>query len=146
MTGYVRALAENARAAALRMAVTSTASRGRLIERMADELEKGRDDILAANARDIARAREDGLGGAMLDRLMLDAVRLDGIAQALREVAAQPDPLGEITRRQTQPNRVVVERQRVPLGLIAMIYEARPNVTADAAALCGRRCAAHLQL
>lgn len=136
MSGYVRALAGQARAAALVLAGTDAATRRRLIEGMAARLEHDRDAILAANAEDIARGREAGLGSALLDRLMLDAARLKGIADALRDVAAQPDPLGQVTRREVRPNGVVVERQRVPLGLIAMIYEARPNVTADAAALC----------
>ncbi|GAB3754519.1 glutamate-5-semialdehyde dehydrogenase [Lysobacter olei] len=136
MSGYVRALAEHARAAATVMAATDASTRQRLIEGMAAQLERGRDTILAANAEDLARGKEAGLGDAMLDRLMLDATRLNGIADALRDVAAQPDPLGQVTRREVRPNGMVVERQRVPLGLIAMIYEARPNVTADAAALC----------
>ena len=136
MSGYARALAEQARAAAAIMAATDAATRQRLIEGMAGQLEQGRDTILAANSEDLSRGREAGLGDAMLDRLMLDAARLKGIADALREVAVQPDPLGQVTRREVRPNGVVVERQRVPLGLIAMIYEARPNVTADAAALC----------
>ncbi|TWI11930.1 glutamate-5-semialdehyde dehydrogenase [Aerolutibacter ruishenii] len=136
MSGYVRALAGQARAAALVLAGTDAATRRRLIEGMAARLEHDRDAILAANAEDIARGRGAGLGSALLDRLMLDAARLKGIADALRDVAAQPDPLGQVTRREVRPNGVVVERQRVPLGLIAMIYEARPNVTADAAALC----------
>jgi glutamate-5-semialdehyde dehydrogenase len=82
------------------------------------------------------KAAERGVKGAMLDRLRLDASRMAGIADALREVATLPDPVGVVTRRDVRPNGVVIERQRIPLGLIAMIYEARPNVTADAAALC----------
>ncbi|KGM54846.1 gamma-glutamyl phosphate reductase [Lysobacter daejeonensis GH1-9] len=136
MSGYVRQLAEQARTAAAIMATTDASTRRRLIEGMAAQLESNRDAILAANADDLARGRDAGLSGAMLDRLMLDPVRLQSIADALRNVAAQPDPLGQVTRREVRPNGVVVERQRVPLGLIAMIYEARPNVTADAAALC----------
>lgn len=136
MSGYVRQLAEQARAAAAIMATTEASTRRRLIEGMAAQLESNRDAILAANADDLARGRVAGLSGAMLDRLMLDPARLQAVADALRDVAAQPDPLGQVTRREVRPNGVVVERQRVPLGLIAMIYEARPNVTADAAALC----------
>lgn len=136
MSGYVRQLAEQARVAAAIMATTDATTRRRLIEGMAAQLESSRDAILAANAEDLARGREAGLSSAMLDRLMLDGARLLAVANALRDVAAQPDPLGQVTRREVRPNGVVVERQRVPLGLIAMIYEARPNVTADAAALC----------
>ena len=136
MSGYVRNLAEKARAAAAVMATTDATTRRRLIEGMAAQLESNRDAVLGANAEDLARGREAGLSNAMLDRLMLDPPRVQALADALRDVAAQPDPLGQVTRREVRPNGVVVERQRVPLGLIAMIYEARPNVTADAAALC----------
>jgi glutamate-5-semialdehyde dehydrogenase len=103
---------------------------------MAAQLDAQSESILAANAEDLQRAAAADLSAAMLDRLKLDPARLAAIAGALREVAAQADPLGEITRSETRPNGLVIERQRVPLGLIAMIYEARPNVTADAAALC----------
>ena len=103
---------------------------------MADALDQDAGAILAANARDLEAARANGTTGAMLDRLALDSTRLAGIAKALREVAALPDPVGQVTRSETRPNGIRVERVRVPLGVIAMIYEARPNVTADAAALC----------
>lgn len=103
---------------------------------MAARLQAGQAGILAANADDMMRAAAAGAGKATLDRLMLDPMRVQGIADALREVAAQADPLGATTRREVRPNGIVVERQRIPLGLIAMIYEARPNVTAEAAALC----------
>ena len=136
MSGYVRGMAVQARVAQTAIAALHPDERGALIGRMADEIALGTEVILEANARDIARAREGGIGAAMLDRLSLDEVRLAAIADALREIAAQPDPLGEVTRREIRPNGLVIERQRVPLGLVAMIYEARPNVTADAAALC----------
>lgn len=136
MTGYVRELALRAREAGPAIAALDPGERRRLIESMARSLRHRSPDILAANAQDMARGRDNGLSAAMLDRLRLDEARVDAIADALMEVAAQPDPLGEITRREVRPNGVVIERQRIPLGLIAMIYEARPNVTADAAALC----------
>lgn len=136
MSGYVRDLAIKAREAARVLAQTDGATRRALIEAMADQLLAGRAAVLAANGQDMERGRAAGLTSAMLDRLMLDEARLSGLAGALREVAAQPDPLGVVTRSEVRPNGIVVERQRVPLGLIAMIYEARPNVTADAAALC----------
>ena len=136
MSGYVRALAEQARAASLVLAALDGAARRSLIEAMAAQLDAQREAILAANAEDLQRGEAAGLTAAMLDRLKLDPARLAAIADALREVAAQPDPLGEVTRSETRPNGLRIERQRVPLGLIAMIYEARPNVTADAAALC----------
>ena len=136
MSGYVRGLAQQARAAAAVLAASDGATRRRLIESMAAQVDAQAEQGLAANAADLARGREAGLSPAMLDRLRLDPARLAAIADALREVAAQADPLGEVTRREQRPNGLIIERQRVPLGLIAMIYEARPNVTADAAALC----------
>ncbi len=136
MSGYVRRLAERAREASLGIARLDGDARGRLIERMADEISRHGADILLANAEDIERAVGAGVGPAMLDRLRLDEARVRAMADGLREVAAQPDPLAVVPRRETRPNGVVIERQRIPLGLIAMIYEARPNVTADAAALC----------
>ncbi|WP_206860991.1 glutamate-5-semialdehyde dehydrogenase [Lysobacter changpingensis] len=136
MSGYVRHLAERAREAAMRIARLDGAARQRLIERMADVLSQRRAEVLAANAEDMERGRASGLNDAVLDRLKLDDARIDAIAQGLREVAVQADPLAGIVRREVRPNGVIVERQRIPLGLIAMIYEARPNVTADAAALC----------
>lgn len=138
MSGYVRSLAVRAREAAQAVAALDGAQRAGLIEAMAGAVDAGRAAILAANAQDLARAEAAGTGGALLDRLRLDDARIDGIVRALREVAALPDPVGQVTRRETRPNGLVVEKVRIPLGLIAMIYEARPNVTADAAALCLR--------
>ena len=136
MSGYVRNLALAAREAQAAIAACDGATRRALIEGMAARLEAGREAILAANSDDMMRAAAAGAGKATLDRLMLDPMRVQGIADALREVAAQADPLGATTRREVRPNGIVVERQRIPLGLIAMLYEARPNVTAEAAALC----------
>ncbi|MFC3815801.1 glutamate-5-semialdehyde dehydrogenase [Lysobacter sp. GCM10012299] len=136
MSGYVRNLAERAREASLVLATLDGDRRQRLIERMARLLEHHAADVLAANAEDMERGRAAGLGEALLDRLKLDEARIAAMAAGVREVAAQADPLGQVTRREVRPNGIVIERQRVPLGLIAMIYEARPNVTADAAALC----------
>jgi glutamate-5-semialdehyde dehydrogenase len=107
-----------------------------LLRDMAGALEARSDDVLRANARDMQAAVDKGVQGAMLDRLRLDEARIAGIANALREVAELPDPVGVTTRRETRPNGLSIERVRIPLGVIAMIYEARPNVTADAAALC----------
>ncbi|MGO3127430.1 MAG: glutamate-5-semialdehyde dehydrogenase [Luteimonas sp.] len=138
MTGYVRPLAERARAASHVIASLDSARRAALLVSMADAVAAGRDTILAANAADMARAEEAGTVGAMLDRLRLDAPRVDGIVAAIRDIATLPDPVGQITRSEAHANGMVVEKVRIPLGLIAMIYEARPNVTADAAALCVR--------
>lgn len=138
MTGYVRQLAEAARAAQVAIAGASGEVRQALILAMAEQIEAGSEVILEANAQDLARADAAGTTGAMRDRLLLDAPRIKGIASALREIAALPDPVGQVTRTDTRPNGIRIERVRIPLGLIAMIYEARPNVTADAAALCLR--------
>ena len=132
----IREQALRCRDAAQALAQLDSVAKDTLLVSMARALEDDADAILAANARDLEAARARGTGGAMLDRLTLDPARLAGIARALREVAALPDPVGQVTRRETRPNGIRVERVRVPLGVIAMIYEARPNVTADAAALC----------
>jgi len=134
--GYVRGLALAAREAQVAIATATADTRRDLLVAMADHLQAGQEAILAANAGDLAKAAANGATKATLDRLALEPERVRGMADALREVAAQPDPLGEITRRDTRPNGLVIERQRIPLGLVAMIYEARPNVTAEAAALC----------
>jgi glutamate-5-semialdehyde dehydrogenase len=132
----IRSLALRCRDASAAVAQLSTTDKNALLLAMADALQADADAILQANARDIDAARHKGIGGALLDRLMLDGARLDAIAAALREVAALPDPVGQVTRREVRPNGIVVERVRVALGVVAMVYEARPNVTADAAALC----------
>ena len=124
------------REAAQAIAELGTEPKRALLAAMADRLDARADDILAANAKDMAAATERGTTGAMLDRLRLDASRLAAIADAVRHVASLPDPVGQVTREETRPNGICVRRVRVPLGVVAMIYEARPNVTADAAALC----------
>ncbi len=124
------------REASLTLAQLSSADKAALLEAMASALETQQDAILSANEQDLQAAREKDIGSAMLDRLMLNPERIAGIAAALREVAALPDPVGQVTRSDTRPNGIQVSKVRVPLGVIAMIYEARPNVTADAAALC----------
>jgi len=132
----IRAQALACRDAAQAVAALSTDAKNALLRAMADALQADAAAILAANAEDLLAAEAKGIGSAMLDRLMLDPQRLAGIANALREVADLPDPVGQVTRRETRPNGIEIERVRVPLGVIVMIYEARPNVTADAAALC----------
>ncbi len=132
----VRALALAARAAQPAIAALTPVARRDLLEAMAAQLRASVAAVLTANREDLARADATGLSAAARDRLRLDAARVEAVARALDAIAAQPDPLGQITRRETRPNGLVVERQRIALGLVAMIYEARPNVTADAAALC----------
>lgn len=132
----IETLALQCRDAATAIASLPTEAKNALVRAMADALLADEAVILAANARDIEAAAAKGIGSAMLDRLRLDTARLQGIAAAVREVAELPDPVGQVTRAYDRPNGIHVERVRVPLGVIAMIYEARPNVTADAAALC----------
>ncbi|NII10234.1 glutamate-5-semialdehyde dehydrogenase [Oleiagrimonas sp. C23AA] len=122
--------------AAVQVAELSTDDKNKLLNAMASALEKASDEVLKANAEDMRAAREKGIGEAMLDRLALNEERVAGIAKALREVAELPDPVGQVTHTEESSKGFTIERVRVPLGVVAMIYEARPNVTADAAALC----------
>lgn len=132
----IRTLALACKDAAQVMFALDTDTKRKLLQDMAAALETQGDDILAANARDVQQAGAKGIQGALLDRLRLDESRITAIANAVREIATLPDPVGLVTRHETRPNGLEVERVRIPLGVIAMIYEARPNVTADAAALC----------
>ena len=129
-------LAQNAREASRDLGRATTAQKDAALDAIAARLREGTAELLAANARDMADARAAGLSSAMLDRLRLDERRIEGIADALASVRALPDPVGEVTRHWTRPNGLDVTRVRIPLGVILMIYEARPNVTPDAAALC----------
>ena len=132
----MKSLALACREAAVAVAALGPAAKRDLLLDMARRIEADAAGILVANAVDLRRAEGSGISAAMLDRLRLDPERIAGVARGLREVAALPDPVGQVTHRDTRPNGVIVERVRVPLGVIAMIYEARPNVTVDAAALC----------
>ncbi|MEB8389163.1 glutamate-5-semialdehyde dehydrogenase [Rhodobacteraceae bacterium KMM 6894] len=125
-----------ARAAATELAVTDSARKDAALIAAADAVWARRAAIIEANAKDMAAAREKDLSGAMLDRLMLDEARIKSIADGLRAVAAQPDPVGEVLEEWTQPTGLNIRRVRTPLGVIGVIYESRPNVTADAGALC----------
>jgi glutamate-5-semialdehyde dehydrogenase len=130
------ALARAARAASRPLAALSTAVKDEMLRRMAAALEAATPELLADNERDLQAGRDKGLSEAMLDRLRLDDQRITAMADGLREVAALPDPVGEVTGMRRRPNGLQVGRMRIPLGVIGIIYEARPNVTADAAALC----------
>jgi glutamate-5-semialdehyde dehydrogenase len=111
-------------------------TKNNLLLSMADHLLLHRDEILKANETDLKAGREKGLSAAMLDRLMLNLGRLEGMADAIREIVELPDPVGKISDMRIRPNGLEVEMMSIPLGVIAIIYEARPNVTSDAAALC----------
>ena len=132
----IRKVAEAARAAARVVAKAPAAQRTAALEAIAVAIEAQASDILAANARDLAAGEAAGLSAAMLDRLRLDPKRIAGLARAVAEVAAAPELIGRVERTEVRPNGLEVSRVRIPLGVIAMIYEARPNVTTDAAALC----------
>jgi len=132
----IRGVAEAARAAARVVARATAQHRTRALTAIAEAIERHRADILTANARDLAAARQAGVTAALLDRLLLDDRRITGLARAVSDIAGAPEILGRVDRTETRPNGLEIQRVRIPLGVIAMIYEARPNVTTDAAALC----------
>lgn len=132
----MRHLAEAGKRAARALAAAPTAQKNDALHAMARALRAPDARILEANAGDVAAAREAGKADAFLDRLRLDAGRLEDMAQAVEAIVALPDPVGEVTERWTRPNGLAIEKVRLPLGLVLMIFEARPNVTSDAAALC----------
>ena len=126
----------NARAAATILAATPSAAKQKALEAAADAVWARRDHIIAENVKDMAYGANQGLSPAMMDRLMLDEARVQGMVDSLRAVAAQADPVGEVTEDWTQPSGLHIQRIRTPIGVIGVIYESRPNVTADAGALC----------
>ncbi|NLC70081.1 MAG: glutamate-5-semialdehyde dehydrogenase, partial [Desulfuromonadaceae bacterium] len=132
----MRQLALEAKAASRLMANLSSEVKNNLLRRMADALEGHRQELFPANRQDLEAAREKGLAPAMIDRLELNEKRVREMADCLREVAALPDPVGEMSDFKLRPNGLRVGRMRIPLGVIGIIYEARPNVTSDAAGLC----------
>jgi glutamate-5-semialdehyde dehydrogenase len=130
------ALAREAKKASRVIATLSSAVKNEMLCRMADALERESEALQSANEKDLAAAREKGLSAAMIDRLALDEKRISSMADGMREVADLPDPVGEVTGMWRRPNGLQVGRMRIPLGVIGIIFESRPNVTADAAALC----------
>ncbi len=134
----VAQLARAGRAAQRQLAGMSSEAKARALKLAAAALREDSAHILAENARDLAAGKENGLSDAMLDRLRLDEARLEGVAAGVEVVADLPDPVGEVIDRAERPNGLKLSRVRVPIGLIGIIYESRPNVTADAAALCVR--------
>ena len=133
---YMEHVGRAARAASRAVAVAPTAAKNAALREIAAELRGSRDALVAANLRDLEQARSDGLDAAMIDRLTLTPAGIEAMAQGLEQVAALPDPVGEITDLKLRPSGIQVGKMRVPLGVVGIIYEARPNVTADAAALC----------
>ncbi|MBR5471677.1 MAG: glutamate-5-semialdehyde dehydrogenase [Oscillibacter sp.] len=125
-----------AKAATYVLSTTGTAKKNEALEAIASILTERQNEWLAANAEDVAAAKKAGMRPAMLDRLTLTPARIAGIVDGVRQVASLPDPIGQVTKMETRPNGLIIGRRRVPLGVIAIIFEARPNVTVDAAALC----------
>ncbi len=133
---YMQDVGVRARRAAVRMSRAETAAKDVALLAMAAGVEQARDRLIEENKKDLDAARHDGLDAASLDRLTLNAERISGMAEGLRQIAALPDPVGEITELKYRPSGIQVGHMRVPLGVIGIIYESRPNVTADAAGLC----------
>lgn len=136
LTGYMGQLGQQARKAAAALRLATSQQKTNALKLMADEIRKAQTDILTANAIDMANAEAKGISGSFLDRLKLDAGRVEGIAIGLEEIAALPEPVGSVDEQWMQPNGLKFSKVRVPIGVIGMIYESRPNVTADAGALC----------
>lgn len=136
MTDTMTAMGRAARAAATILATAVPEAKALALTTAADAIWATRADILAANAKDMDFGREKGLSPAMMDRLMLDEARVQGMCDGLRAVAAQDDPIGAVIDAWDRPNGLHIERVRTPIGVIGVIYESRPNVTADAGALC----------
>ena len=134
--GLMRDIGVAARAAAVTLATASDAQKRDALLAAAEALGADRDAVLTANAQDLAFGRDRGLTDAMMDRLRLDAPRIDAIADSLRAIAGQPDPVGRVLAEWERPNGLRIRRVATPLGVIGVIYESRPNVTADAGALC----------
>ena len=132
----IQKIAADARQASFAMARLSSTVKNELLMDMAMALINNAPHIIEENRKDLVAGEKRGLSAAMLDRLMLDQARIKGMADAIREVAALPDPVGEVTGMWKRPNELMVGKMRIPLGVIGIIYESRPNVTSDAAALC----------
>ena len=136
VTEYMHGLGQNARVVSTAMAAAETAQKNRALLAIADALENDRPQLKQFNARDLEAGRERGLDAAMLDRLELTDARIDTMIEGLRQVSALPDPIGTIDDMKYVPSGVQIGRMRVPLGVIGIIYESRPNVTVEAASLC----------
>src|SRR3954468_22998206 len=133
---HMLAMGEGARAASRALVRATTAAKNRALTEAADALVARENSILAANAEDVKGARAEGRDDAFIDRLKLTAKAIEAMAEGLREIAKLPDPVGEVTGLTYRPSGIQVGHMRVPLGVVGIIYESRPNVTVDAAALC----------
>lgn len=132
----VQQIAKDAQLSARKLSRVTETEKNKALLRMAEELERGSKFLLVENSKDVARAKKTGISKAMLERLTLKQSTIEQMARGLREVAALPDPVGKITSMWRRPNGLLVGKMRIPLGVIGIIYESRPNVTVDAAALC----------
>ena len=136
ITGYVRSKAEDAKKGARLLASLSSTQKNNALRKMAEVIRKRSKELQRENRKDLVNARKKGLSKAMIDRLALTEKRINEMAQGLEEVAALPDPVGEVTGMRRRPNGMAVGKMRVPIGVIGIIYESRPNVTADTTSLC----------
>ncbi|MEX0738512.1 MAG: glutamate-5-semialdehyde dehydrogenase [Pseudohongiella sp.] len=136
INAYMNTLGEQARTASRVMAAATTSQKNAALLAMADAIDGSRERLQQANALDLQAGRDKGLDAAMLDRLQLTPARIDGMLEGLRQVAALQDPVGEVTDMSYRPSGIQVGRMRVPLGVVGIIYESRPNVTCEAASLC----------
>ena len=136
LVALVTSLAQRARAASFALATAPTQAKNDALLRLADRLAASTETLLAANQRDLAAAQSNGLAAAQIDRLTLTPARLVHLAESVREVAALPDPVGELLEETTRPNGLVLRKVRVPIGVVGIVYESRPNVTIECAVLC----------
>ncbi|MCG7201010.1 glutamate-5-semialdehyde dehydrogenase [Marinobacter pelagius] len=136
IAAYMAEVGQQARAAATQVARSTTATRNQALLATAEALDAARNELAVANSKDLEKGRENGLDAAMLDRLELTPQRIDTMIEGLKQVASLPDPIGEITGMTYRPSGIQVGKMRVPLGVIGIIYESRPNVTVEAASLC----------
>jgi len=133
---YMQSVGTQAREASRVIAAAKTSLKNQALLAIADALNHDRANLLAANAVDMQNGRSNGLDAALLDRLELNAERIDGMIEGLQQVSELPDPIGEVTDLQDRPSGIKLGKMRVPLGVVGIIYESRPNVTIDAASLC----------
>lgn len=138
LASYVRHMAADARAAARMLALTTDGERSRALAAMADELQSAKGEVFSANSDDLIKAKKEGSPAPFLERLTVTERSFDAMVAGIRSVARLPDPVGAVLHSTTRPNGLVIEKVRVPIGVVAIVYESRPNVTADTAALCLR--------
>ena len=139
LSQYTETVARNARTASRQLAILTGNQKIAWLQRTAELIRTQTTELISGNEQDIAKAPEYGLTEAMIDRLRLTPDRLEGIAQAVEQIALLPDPVGQIRGCQVRPNGLIIKKTSVPLGVVFFIYESRPNVTIDAAALCVKK-------